>query len=1011
MKTAATKQIQPTVSERAHGGRWTDPSIGARSSQPSTLHDLGRCLGNQAFGRLLKGGLIQTKLRVGQPDDAQEIEADRIAEQVTASSPAGGAGAHVISHLTQGLRTRIVHRKCSCDGGATCAQCEAGRATIFQRTPSSVASKVESAPDDPVKTLGPGRPLDPAMRSFMEPRFGRDFSDVRLHTGEHAAASAQAVNALAYTVGTNIVFGKGKYRPETAEGQKLLAHELVHTVQQSGAKPAVQRASDPKADPSKDPTAFIQAGWSDVNELGIVFREGSQAENGGVNLHEAPNGPVIEWLPQNTKVYILREEKKSDGWYAIAAVGGSASFGYVNRHYIWRNLPDPESDVVKIKPGDTALGIAARHYAGKGFDVFGKDKRYVVNALVWVNSHAKHNTKSAAAIYKDEWTVAGIKVAEKGDDRSPWDTAKLTAGAYIWLPGAAYLNAIYEEVAEHGGGTGSIKADLWRSLKKVYHYAAYGLAFVGGLIHGFVKSLWDAVAGLATMLYDILKSVFTLNVVSDVRELIDKLGALKWDDVKDAVGRWADEWAEKLNSDSPWTAGHAHGYLTGYIMAEAAMLLISAGSIEAIKGAVWASRFGKALQETAAFRRFAAGVEKVGEFSEKARETIGKVSQVIKSTRTGRVVVGAATAIEWTAKGIGKVLALPGEIAQYLTEKAINQLKRLEPAFERIKKFSDRAKRWLFGCHSPCDCDIDALTSRLKLPDDLIEKQAERELGSAAGAQQAPSPVEPVKQPTPAPSKKTTLAPSASSKGGALEIGGKKLSRDQITRLKDLRDELEKFHLDWTDLGLGSERDVHLFFSEQSNVDEAIRLLERRARAKIGIRSVHAEAQRPEAHTSRTKGGTQPLRSQKGPDVPEGQRLPRGTESVDPDYGGRWGGERGDSEWFSDIRAVNDITHHQPIRFKNGFPDFHPWARERILMHVTGVDDVDFAVADRILAGQRGFRNQTAYADWRSQQRLTWHHVEGSSEMILVPRALHENVPHVGGASEAREAATAAASP
>ncbi len=80
----------------------------------------------------------------------------------------------------------------------------------------------------------PGRPLDPAARAFLEPRFGHDFSQVRIHTDAEAVESAQAVNAQAYTVGRSIVFASGQYRPMEAEGQPLIAHELAHVVQQAG---------------------------------------------------------------------------------------------------------------------------------------------------------------------------------------------------------------------------------------------------------------------------------------------------------------------------------------------------------------------------------------------------------------------------------------------------------------------------------------------------------------------------------------------------------------------------------------------------------------------------------------------------------------------------------------------------------------------------------------------------------------------------------------------------------
>jgi hypothetical protein len=78
------------------------------------------------------------------------------------------------------------------------------------------------------------QPLDVSTRSFMEPRLGHDFSRVRIHTDAKAAESARALNALAYTVGRDVVFGAGQYAPNTPHGQKLLAHELTHVAQQNG---------------------------------------------------------------------------------------------------------------------------------------------------------------------------------------------------------------------------------------------------------------------------------------------------------------------------------------------------------------------------------------------------------------------------------------------------------------------------------------------------------------------------------------------------------------------------------------------------------------------------------------------------------------------------------------------------------------------------------------------------------------------------------------------------------
>ena len=82
-----------------------------------------------------------------------------------------------------------------------------------------------------------GQPLDAETRAFMEPRFGHDFSRVRVHTDARAAESARQVNALAFTLGNNIVLAGGQYSPSTLSGKKLLAHELTHVLQQNAAPP------------------------------------------------------------------------------------------------------------------------------------------------------------------------------------------------------------------------------------------------------------------------------------------------------------------------------------------------------------------------------------------------------------------------------------------------------------------------------------------------------------------------------------------------------------------------------------------------------------------------------------------------------------------------------------------------------------------------------------------------------------------------------------------------------
>ena len=143
------------------------------------------------------------RLRINTPGDAFEVEANRASQAVGA-----GRSAAALSRLS----------------GSTWPN-------EHDFTPAIV---------DEVLAAG-GQPLTQPLRGFMETRFGHDFSRVRVHTDARAHASADAVNAMAYTVGQNIAFRAGAYAPGNASSQRLLAHELTHVVQQRGAPRMIQR--------------------------------------------------------------------------------------------------------------------------------------------------------------------------------------------------------------------------------------------------------------------------------------------------------------------------------------------------------------------------------------------------------------------------------------------------------------------------------------------------------------------------------------------------------------------------------------------------------------------------------------------------------------------------------------------------------------------------------------------------------------------------------------------------
>ncbi len=170
-----------------------------------------------------------------------------------------------VTKFTSG-HANLLKRQCACGqhtiAGEECAECRQKHEGTIQRAAVS-ASPVNAVPPIVHNVLNsPGQPLDTETRALMEPRFGHDFSKVRIHTDERAVQSAQTVNALAYTVGRDVVFGQGQYAPGTSEGKGLLAHELTHVVQQR----SMSRGG---------PLTVGPAGESDEQEADAAYRSAS----------------------------------------------------------------------------------------------------------------------------------------------------------------------------------------------------------------------------------------------------------------------------------------------------------------------------------------------------------------------------------------------------------------------------------------------------------------------------------------------------------------------------------------------------------------------------------------------------------------------------------------------------------------------------------------------------------------------------------------------------------------
>ena len=221
MQRSAPRQshVRRTAGD-SQAARWTPPArlpYAAQAGAGSTGAAASRLAFD--FGRIAvrapAAAAIQAKLTVNAPGDSYEQEADTVAEQVTSAA----------APLAPQIRPRAEDER------------------LVPRDALGDA-QVRTAPPIVQEVLrSPGQPLDAATRAYMEPRFGHDFGRVRVHADPRAADSARALDARAYTVGRDVVFGAEQYPTGSSQGRKLIAHELAHVVQQGfgAASPAIQR--------------------------------------------------------------------------------------------------------------------------------------------------------------------------------------------------------------------------------------------------------------------------------------------------------------------------------------------------------------------------------------------------------------------------------------------------------------------------------------------------------------------------------------------------------------------------------------------------------------------------------------------------------------------------------------------------------------------------------------------------------------------------------------------------
>lgn len=245
-----------------------NPGFDSSGSSADRILQLQRTAGNQAVQRLIQSGVLQAKLKIGQPNDIYEQEADRVAEQVMnmpepivrrqeeeeekeepiQTKPIAEQITPLVQRQSEEEKEELVQTKSLVPEVVPQLQRqpeeeEEEKGELLQ-TKEISGQNAEITPDleSRINAIrGGGQPLSESQRAFFEPRFGYDFSQVRVHTDGKAIEVSKMLQARAFTIENNIIFGEGQYEPSTIAGQYLMAHELAHTIQQSHDGPMLHR--------------------------------------------------------------------------------------------------------------------------------------------------------------------------------------------------------------------------------------------------------------------------------------------------------------------------------------------------------------------------------------------------------------------------------------------------------------------------------------------------------------------------------------------------------------------------------------------------------------------------------------------------------------------------------------------------------------------------------------------------------------------------------------------------
>ncbi len=403
--------------------------------------------------------VVQRKLSIGAVNDPLETEADSMADKVMRMP-------EPVGHISN--TAKAVQRKC-----ANCEEEETARrkplASFIQKKGSEGGTVASDTVTQQINSSrGSGNRMDSPTQSFMESRFGTDFSGVNIHTGSQAIQMSRALNAKAFTVGNDVYFNEGQYNPGTAEGKHLLAHELTHTVQQgSGVSMKIQKAEN---DTTVGCSALLDTG-TDINAYVNAALAALRASSG------APSGAaMVAGLAGRIGVDTSVGRTAVEDWAAglpstKVSLPAQSATKYSGVNYrIWMNpffpILNPTMKVKGICIGSDKLG----HFFQQGHDYY-------------TEAHSAGGSVATAEALGQSTEASGFGLATTGvysnadleANRRGLDFYNtLAASPSMSFDISSYVNANWSEVNNPNYYESSVGTTVWQNLVNGRWHGSFG---------------------------------------------------------------------------------------------------------------------------------------------------------------------------------------------------------------------------------------------------------------------------------------------------------------------------------------------------------------------------------------------------------------------------------------------------------------------------------------------------------------------------------------------------------